>query len=77
MDGLAAELSANRITEEELKELKRIHNYFVDCIEKDNLQGSIKRDVEFHDVIYRSSGNEKLIQIVNNLREQVHRFRVI
>jgi len=46
-------------------------------VEKENLQGSIKKDVEFHDVIYRSSRNEKLIQISNNLREQVQRFRVV
>jgi len=33
--------------------------------------------VEFHELIYRASRNERLIQIANNLREQVQRFRVI
>lgn len=77
LDGLATALSAERITDEEIKELKNVHNQFISYAEKDNLQGSIKKDVEFHDVIYRSSRNEKLIQITNNLREQVQRFRVI
>ena len=77
LDGLASMLSAERITDEELKELKHIHTQFINYVEKDNLQGSIKKDVEFHDVIYRSSRNDKLIQIANNLREQVQRFRVI
>jgi DNA-binding GntR family transcriptional regulator len=77
LDGLASSLSALRITDEELKELKHVQSQFVNYVEKDNLQGSIKKDVEFHDIIYRSSRNEKLIQITNNLREQVHRFRVI
>lgn len=77
LDGLASSLSAERITEEEIKELKHIYGQFVNYVEKENLQGSIKKDVEFHDVIYRSSRNEKLIQIANNLREQVHRFRII
>ncbi len=77
LDGLATMLSANRITDEEFKELKHVHGQFANYVEKDNLQGSIKKDVEFHDIIYRSSRNDKLIQIANNLREQVQRFRVI
>ena len=77
LDGLASSLSATRITDEEIKELKHSLTQFINCVEKDNLQGSIKKDVEFHDIIYRSSRNDKLIQISNNLREQVQRFRVI
>ena len=77
LDGLASSLSAERITDDEIKELKHVQSQFVNYIEKDNLQGSIKKDVEFHDIIYRSSRNEKLILIANNLREQVQRFRVI
>lgn len=77
LDGLASMLSAERITDEELKELEHAHAQFIHYVEKNNLQGSIKKDVEFHDVIYRSSRNDKLIQIANNLREQIQRFRVI
>jgi DNA-binding GntR family transcriptional regulator len=77
LDGLATALSAQRITDEELKELRHVNTQFINYMEKDNLQGSIKKDVEFHDIIYRSSRNDKLIQIANNLREQVQRFRVI
>jgi DNA-binding GntR family transcriptional regulator len=77
LDGLATSLSASRISEEEIKELKHIHSQFINYVEKENLQGSIKKDVEFHDIIYRSSRNDKLIQISNNLREQIQRFRVI
>ena len=77
LDGLASSLSALRITDEEIKELKHLLTQFINCVEKENLQGSIKKDAEFHDIIYRSSRNDKLIQITNNLREQVQRFRVI
>jgi len=77
LDGLASSLSAVRITDEETKELKGVLAQFVNYVEKENLQGSIKKDVEFHDIIYRSSRNDKLIQISNNLREQIQRFRVI
>lgn len=77
LDGLAALLAAERITDEEIDELNHVNSQFVSFLQKENLQGSIKKDVEFHEIIYRSSRNEKLIQIVSNLREQVQRFRVI
>jgi len=77
LDALAATLAAKKITEDELKELKIIYDQFVNYVEKENINGSIKKDVEFHEIIYKSSRNEKLIQILNNLREQVQRFRII
>lgn len=77
LDGLATSLAATRITPEEIKELKHVYTQFVANVEKDNVSGTIKKDVEFHDVIYRASRNEKLMQISNNLKEQVQRFRVI
>lgn len=77
MDGLASSLSAVRIKDDEIKVLRHLLDQFISYVEKENLQGSIKKDVEFHDVIYHSSRNDKLIQISNNLREQVQRFRVI
>ncbi len=77
LDGLASSLSASRINDDEIKELRHLLDQFINYVEKENLQGSIKKDVEFHDVIYRSSRNDKLIQISNNLREQIQRFRVI
>lgn len=77
LDGLATGLASKRITDEEIKNLKHVQSQFAASVEKDNLQGIIKKDVEFHEIIYRASRNEKLIQILNNLREKVQRFRVI
>ena len=32
--------------------------------------------MRFHDVIYMATDNPKLIQLLNNFREQMYRFRV-
>lgn len=77
LDGLATSLAASRITENELKELRQVQDQFISYMERGNLQGTVRKDVEFHDIIYRSSRNDKLIQFVSNLSEQVHRFRII
>ena len=77
LDGLATQLAAERITDNELKDLQKITEQFAAYVEKNNLQGIIKKDIEFHDLIYRASRNEKLYQINNNIQEMIYRFRVI
>jgi len=32
--------------------------------------------VEFHDAIYQLANNPKLVNMLNNLREQMYRYRV-
>ena len=77
LEGLAAELAAARITDEEIEELEMIAMDFHKAIESDDSEIMIQKDIEFHDVIFRATRNEKLIQISHNLREQVQRFRVM
>ena len=36
----------------------------------------IQKDIEFHDTIAEASRNEKLVQLYNNMREQVQRYRI-
>lgn len=33
-------------------------------------------DETYHDVIYKGTGNDRLVQILNNLREQMYRYRL-
>ena len=33
-------------------------------------------DVNFHEVIYEAADNKRLMQVLNNLREQIYRYRV-
>lgn len=77
LDGLASSLAAQRITDEELKELNNILKQFENYMEKNNVNGLIKKDVEFHDLIYKASRNERLSHIASNLKDQIHRFRVV
>ena len=36
----------------------------------------VDADVNFHDIIYAMTDNQRLIQIINNLREQMYRYRL-
>jgi len=75
VEALAAGLAAERITEEELGELERILVKKAEIIEANDLDRLIEIDILFHDCLYQASRNGKLVQIINNLREHIHRFR--
>ena len=64
------------MTEEELEKLKEAALKFESMTENGNLVRLAEADVEFHEVIYQSSDNRRLNQVLNNLREQIYRYRV-
>ncbi|HHW57606.1 MAG TPA: GntR family transcriptional regulator [Clostridia bacterium] len=76
LEGLAASLAAERITDEEIEKLKKIVEEFRLKMEEGDNEALVKLDKEFHDLIFAASRNDKLMQIMNNLQEHVHRFRV-
>ncbi|MGE5544703.1 MAG: GntR family transcriptional regulator [Bacillota bacterium] len=75
METLAAGLAAERITAEELEELERILVKKAEIIEANDLDRLVEIDTLFHECLYQASRNAKLVQIINNLSEQIHRFR--
>ncbi|MBP2665137.1 MAG: ydfH [Firmicutes bacterium] len=77
LDGLAAGLAAERITEEELEQMERLLVEIADHIEKHDNQKIVEADEAFHDILYRASRNERLVGIIYNLREQFTRFRSV
>ena len=76
LEELAVELSCKKATAPELEELMECHRNFKMVIETDNLTDMAVADVALHDVIYKTTGNKRLIQILNNLREQMYRYRL-
>ncbi|RKD30921.1 GntR family transcriptional regulator [Thermohalobacter berrensis] len=77
LEGLAAALASERITEEEMKILKDKVEEFDKCIEENNVECMVKIDSELHSAIFTATRNEKLISIAESLKEQVQRFRRI
>lgn len=75
LEGLAAGLAAERITDEELEQLERILVKIGECVKNNDLEKLIDVDTEFHDTLFKATRNERLAQIVSNLREQIQRFR--
>lgn len=75
MDALCVELACDRISEEELEKLKNACDYFEKAVRSKDAKKIAQADVELHDIIVQATGNQRLIQLVNNLSEQMYRYR--
>lgn len=75
LEGLAAALAAERITPRHIADL----NYHIEqvnsCIENEDVKGCIRIDTAFHKLICQAADNEVLERILDNLFEQITRFR--
>lgn len=75
LEGLAASLAAERITEDELDRLERSIVSINEVSDGKNINKAVESDIDFHDMLYQASRNQKLITIITNLKEQLQRYR--
>ena len=75
LDNLSVELACDRITEEEKELLQNACVDFEDAVKTGDFSMIAKTDVAFHDIIVAATRNIRLSQMVNNLAEQMYRYR--
>ncbi|MGN0371888.1 MAG: GntR family transcriptional regulator, partial [Enterocloster sp.] len=76
LEELAIELACQRMSEADMEHLEQIQNGFREAIAKGDAMVIAETDESFHDSIYEGTGNDKLVQMLNNLREQMYRYRL-
>ena len=76
LERLSTELACERMKEDTIVELRKAQEAFKEALDGDDITLQAQRDVEFHDVIYKATGNLRLIQMLNNLRERSEERRV-
>jgi DNA-binding GntR family transcriptional regulator len=75
LDVLAIELACERMSNDDLEKLHVACENFNVAVKTKDTRKIAEADVEFHDIIVASTGNSRLIQLVNNLSEQMYRYR--
>lgn len=76
LEELAVQLACKRISKETVEELEQAHKEVQTKAYKKDLTAMVAADVHFHEIIYRAADNERLLQILNNLRQQMFRYRL-
>ena len=77
LEELAVKDACDHITDAQLSELKKASNEFKKALlEGKDLVTCADADMHFHDVILSATNNRRLIQMLNNLSEQMYRYRM-
>lgn len=76
LEELAVKYVCRRVTQEQLDELKRRSDAFKKTLGGNDVGLCAQADMAFHDMIYQATGNNRLVQILNNIREQMYRYRM-
>lgn len=76
LDELAVGLACDNMQESDLEKLHVALCNFEGSTRGHDVKKIAQADVEFHDVIYQAANNPKLVNMLNNLREQMYRYRV-
>ena len=76
LEELAIELACQRMSEEELVDLEQAQRAFRQAISQGMAMSIAATDEHYHDIIYQGTCNDKLVQMLNNLREQMYRYRL-
>ncbi len=76
LEELAVKHACRSITQEQLTEIRRLADEFKRTLKGDDIAACAQADMKFHEAIYAATGNNRLVQILNNLREQMYRYRM-
>ncbi len=76
LEELAGELACERMTAEDFKKLEQANHKFASVLDSDDITVLGQADEEFHGLIYQATDNDRLVQMVNHLREQMYRYRI-
>lgn len=76
LEELAVRLACERMEPQRLSDLKEAEHAFEAVLGSDDITVVAEADVAFHGIIYVATDNERLIQLLNNFREQMYRYRV-
>ncbi|MFH1934768.1 MAG: GntR family transcriptional regulator [Pseudomonadota bacterium] len=78
LESYAARLAAaHHKGEEELDPLdEKIHEYQL-YLDQGNLKALLRINTEFHDLLYALSRSPRLIKMINDLQDQIYRFRQV
>lgn len=76
LEELSVQLACERITAEQVEEMKMAAEDFRKVLKSGDVTKIAEADVKFHDIIFAATNNQRLITLLNNLREQMYRFRV-
>lgn len=74
LDGLAARLAAQRITQWDLTKLHLLMEMMQESVRARRYDATVQANIKFHEVLYEAAGNRRLSLQARGLRDFIRRF---
>ena len=74
LESYAARITTENYDENLIKKLEKLIEKTEEALKNNDMQKFYRYNCEFHFQLYKSSGNKKLIEIIENLRENFQRY---
>ena len=75
LESLACELACRHVRESDLRKLRTINSEIDEAIDAENIELITQKDVEFHEAINEMTDNQRLVQMLHQLKEHIFRYR--
>lgn len=77
LEGYAARMACEKLTEKELAKLQTINNRLVELASHNDIKNFFKIHSDFHDLFIRAADNEKLRELIDSLVNRFQRLRLM
>ena len=76
LEELSVRLACTRMERDGLEKLDAINQQFIRACQSDDVVQIARIDESFHAVIYEAADNAKLLQLLNQMQNQMYRYRI-
>lgn len=76
LEGYAAQMAAENMSEKDIEKLEQINQKLQELADDGDVKTFFRVHNEFHEVFIRAAGNEKLLELINQLMMKFNRFRL-
>jgi DNA-binding GntR family transcriptional regulator len=76
LGGYAARVATQKLRTRDIKKMEDLNNQLEEHSRKGDSKACFRLHNEFHEVFLRACGNEKLVELIQNLVRQFQRFRL-
>ena len=75
LESLACELACRNVRDADIRKMRTINDEISKAVAAEDIEKITKKDVEFHETINLLSDNQRLIQMLHQLKEHIFRYR--
>ncbi len=76
LEGYAAQMAAENMDDKDIEKLEAINQRLQELADEGDVKTFFRVHNEFHEVFIRAAGNEKLLELINQLMLKFNRFRL-